>query len=972
MTEKYNFNKIEKKWQKAWESKKIFEVKEDPKKKKYYVLEMFPYPSGNGLHMGHAFNYTIGDIYARFMRMKGYNVLYPMGYDSFGLPAENAAIKSKTHPKIYTDKAISNFISQQKSLGLSYDWTRMFRTSEPDYYKWNQYFFIKLFEKGLVYRKKSSVNFCNKCDTVLANEQVHNGKCWRHEDTEVEIKQLEQWFIRTTKYAEELLKDLDIIDWPERIKIMQRNWIGKSHGSEILFSINGEKWPIFTTRADTIFGVTFMVVSAQHSRLNELVSDKQKKLVDSFLKKIKSTKQEDIDKLDKEGAFTGSFAINPINNEKIPIWIGNFVVADYGSGMVMAVPGHDARDFEFAKKYKIPIKCVVQPLIVKENGEDAVKDNLPFKKRNAVVCVVKHWSEDKYLCLKWKQVNWNGFVIGGIEKDEDMIEAGKREIFEETGYKKVKFIKKLGDIVHSQFYHKLKKENRWALFQGLYFELENGSKEEISDEEKKIHDVVWMKKEEVESFLNVEDMKIIWKRAFNKEEAFTDYGVLINSEGFNDLESDEAKEHIVKALESKKLAKKTIQYKLRDWLVSRQRYWGTPIPMIYCEKCGIIPELEKNLPVKLPEDVKFGKGNPLATNDKFVNVKCAKCNGKAKRETDTMDTFFDSSWYFLRYADSKNSKKPFDSDKVNYWMPVNQYIGGAEHAVMHLIYARFFTKALRDLGYFGINKINEPFPKLFNQGMLHGEDGFVMSKSRGNVVLPEVVSEKYGIDTARLFLMSIASPDKDTQWSSSGIEGSFRFVMKIMSFIPKMKIGKSSYKLESKLNKAIKEISEEIIGFKYNLAIIKIRQLFEFIEGENEISKNDMEKLIKILSPFAPHISEELWEKIGGKGFVSLASWPEVDEKKIDLKLEKEEEVFEKTISDVFNIIKIIKEKQNKEADKIYLYVLPMEIKSYDEKLLTNRIGKEVKVFAVNDKNKYDPEGKSGKVKPGRPGIYIE
>src|SRR3989344_4268780 len=593
---KLNFNKIEKKWQSKWEKEKAFQTKEIKNKNKYYVLEMFPYPSGSGLHMGHAFNYTIGDIYARLKRMQGFNVLYPMGYDSFGLPAENAAIKEKTHPKKYTDKAINNFIKQQKSLGLSYDWTRMLKTSDPEYYKWNQYFFLKFFEKGLVYRKKSSVNFCPKCDTVLANEQVHNGMCWRHKDTPVEIKQLEQWFIKITKYAEELLQEIDKLDWPERIKIMQKNWIGKSEGTEIVFKINEKFWKVFTTRPDTLFGVTFLVISVQHSELMKIVTEEKKKDVEKFLRLLKSTKQEDIDKLAKEGVFTGAYAIHPLTNEKIPVYAGNFVVAEYGSGMVMAVPAHDQRDFEFAKKYKIPIKVVINP----ENYE-----------------------------------------------------------------------------------------------------------------------------------LKAEKMS----------RAFVDKCVLVNSKEFNGARSSNAIDLISDYIEKKKLGKRVVQYKLRDWLISRQRYWGTPIPMIYCDKCGIVPE--NKLPVLLPEKVKFGEGNPLMTNKRFLETKCPKCKGKARRETDTMDTFFDSGWYFLRFCDPHNNKEPFRKDKIKYWMPVDQYIGGAEHACMHLIYARFFTKALRDLGFV---KFGEPFTKLFNQGMLHGNDGAVMSKSKGNVIPPGVVSKKYGID----------------------------------------------------------------------------------------------------------------------------------------------------------------------------------------------------------------------------------
>ena len=811
-----DFKSIEKKWQNKWEKEKVFHVKEN-KKKKMYVLEMFPYPSSSGLHMGHAFNYTIGDIYARYKRMNGFNVLYPMGYDALGLPAENAAIKAQSHPKKFTEEAIKNFIKQQKGLGLSYDWSRMIKTCDPEYYKWNQYFFLKFFENGLVYRKKAPVNFCGKCNTVLANEQVHSGKCWRHQDTDVEIKHLEQWFIKTTKYADELLKDIEMLQWPERIKTMQINWIGKSHGIEINFKINGKNWPVFTTRPDTIFGVTFMVVSAQHPKLNELVTKEQKKEVNEFLKKIKSTSEKDLEELEKEGAFTGSYAINPINGEKVPVYTGNFVIAEYGSGMVMAVPAHDQRDFEFAKKYNIPINVVINP----ENYE-----------------------------------------------------------------------------------------------------------------------------------LKAEKMT----------RAYVDEGVLINSKEFNGINSREVIDEISDYIEKKKLGKRTVNYKLRDWLVSRQRYWGTPIPIIYCDKCGIVPE--KKLPVLLPEKVKFGEGNPLETNKRFLETKCPKCKGKARRETDTMDTFFDSSWYFLRFCDPKNNKEPFSKDKVKYWMPVDQYIGGAEHACMHLIYARFFTKALRDLGFF---KLDEPFTKLFNQGMLHGNDGAVMSKSRGNVVLPEEVSKEYGIDTARLFLVSLASPDKDIIWNDNGIEGSMRFINKLFEYFDKVKIGKSSKRSESKLNKTIKEVSENIENLKYNIAIINIRNLFDNLGGGE--SKETLEKALKILSPFCPHISEELWHKVGNNKLICLEEWPEVDERKIDEKLEEQDRLIEKLIDDINNVVKIINSK-GKEVKKAFVYVLPQEKENYDIKLIKTNL--DVKIFAVNDKNKYDPENKAGKAKPGKPAIYLE
>lgn len=962
----YNFQAIEKKWQKAWEAKKAFNVKENTKKKKYYVLEMFPYPSGSGLHMGHAFNYTIGDVYARFMRMKGFNVLYTMGYDSFGLPAENAAIKAGIHPRKFTEDAIKNFIKQQKALGLSYDWSRTLKTSDPEYYKWNQYLFLKFYEKGLVYKKKSSVNFCKKCDTVLANEQVKNGKCWRHEDTEVEIKQLEQWFIKTTSYADELLSEIPRLKWPDRIKAMQENWIGKSEGAEILFEINGKKWPIFTTRPDTIYGVTFMVMSAQHPRLMELVNEKEKNIVNAFVKKIKSTKQEDMDKLDKEGVFTGSYAINPINNEKVPVYAGNFVVADYGSGMVMAVPGHDARDYEFAKKYKLPIKEVIEPLYINYNGSDAYRPDEHSVERHAAVAIIKNPKTNQYLLLRWKKNDWRGFVIGGIEKGEDSVEAAKREIIEETGYTDFKFIRKMPGFVHSKFYHELKKQNREAHFESVYFELNSDKRKDISDDEDQIHSIHWVDENKVGEFIERDnDMLVIWNK-FISNECYSGPGILVNSENFNDLESDEAKNHIIKYLEEKKLGKSTIQFKLRDWLVSRQRYWGTPIPMVYCEKCGIVPFSEKDLPVKLPEKVKFGKGNPLESDKTWVNVKCPKCKGKARRETDTMDTFFDSSWYYLRYCDNKNKKKPFDKKKADYWMPLDQYIGGAEHAVMHLIYGRFFTKVLRDLKMLSVD---EPFSKLFNQGMLHGEDGYVMSKSRGNVVLPEEISNKYGIDTARLFLMSIASPDKDIQWSDSGIEGSYRFTKRFIENVFSLKMGKSSGKLESKLNKTIKEFSDDIAGFRYNLAIIKIRQLYDFIEQEKEISKKDLESFLKMLSVFTPHICEEVWSKIKGKGFISLSEWPKVDESKINIRFEKEEKAVEELVNDLNSVKRFVNN-----ASSGFIYVIPNEKETYLGSLdeIKKRTNLNIKVFAVNDKDKHDPENKSRKAKPGRPGIYLE
>ena len=843
-----NFKKIEQKWQREWEDKKIFRVDEKGKGKKFYCLEMYPYPSASYLHMGHVRNYTIGDVYARFKRMQGWNVLYPMGYDSFGLPAETAAKKEGIHPKKYAENSIKKIMEYQKSLGNSYDWSRAIASHEPDYYKWNQFFFLKMLEKGLAYRKKTPVNFCEKCESVLANEEAEGGRCWRC-GNEVVQKDLEQWFFKITEYADRLLKDLEKVDWPERIKVMQQNWIGKSYGTEINFliskssdfdddqksdrnkkisDINNKRWSIFTTRADTIFGVTFMVISSQHPRLFELVTEKQKKDVEKFVKRCNNVREEEIENLDKEGVFTGSYAVNPLTNEKIPIYAGNFVVADYGCGMVMAVPCHDQRDFEFAKKYKIGMNLVIQ-------------------------------SDSK-----------NSFTKESKEK--------KQEI----------------------------------------------------------------------------------------KEAYTEDGILVNSNKFSGLDSEKARQEITKYLESKKLGKKAVNYKIRDWMISRQRYWGTPIPIIYCEKCGIVPINEKELPVLLPEKVDFkAAGNPLAANKDFVNVKCPKCGKMGKRETDTMGGFVDSSWYFLRYCDNKNKKQAFDSKKVEYWMPVDQYIGGAEHAVMHLIYARFFTKVLKDLGFV---KFDEPFAKLFNQGILY-KDGAKMSKSKGNVVFQTDISDKYGIDTARLFLMFVSSPDKQMEWSDEGVEGSFRIINKIIRMEKSLK-GKSDEKEDSKVNVMIKKVTEAIDKFEYPRAIVAIIETIDSLSGG--MSRKNYESLLKLISPFCPHIAEELWHKLRNKSFISLEKWPVCDEKKIDEKFEKQEQASEKLVGDILNIIKIIKEKQNKEAEKVFIYVLPKELEFYNKEEVEGKVGKKVEIFSVSDKKKYDPEGKSGKAKPNKPAVYLE
>ena len=814
-----DFNKIASKWQQKWAQEKVFKTDINPKKEKFSVIEFLPYTSGLGIHMGHVRNYSIGDAFARFKRMNGFNILYPMGFDAFGLPAENAAIKEKIHPKEYTENSIKIIKKQMKELGLSYDWDRLVITCYPEYYKWNQYFFLKFYEKGLAYRKKAPVNWCSKCKSVLANEQVVNKKCWRHEDTNVEVKQLEQWFFRITNYADELLRDIKKLDWPERIKLMQENWIGRSEGVIINFKIknSNEIIPVFTTRPDTIFGVTFLVLAPEHPKVLALIKgNKDEKKIKDFINKVVIEERNTrTDEKIKEGIFINKYAVNPLNNEEVPIYIANFALLEYGTGAIMAVPAHDQRDFEFAKKYKIPVKIVIQP------------------------------------------------------KDEKL-DANKIT------------------------------------------------------------------------------------------EAFIGEGILVNSKEFNNLDSNKAIEEIIKYIEKKKYGKRTKQYRLRDWLISRQRYWGTPIPVVYCDKCGMQSLKEKDLPIILPLDIKFGEGNPLETSKKFLEVKCPKCNGKARRETDTMDTFVDSSWYFLRYCDNKNDKKPFDIKKVKYWMPIDQYIGGAEHAVMHLLYARFFIKVLRDMK---ILNIDEPFLKLLNQGTLT-KDGAKMSKSKGNIVSQDEIAPKYGIDAARLFLLFAASPDSDMEWSNTGIEAVNKFLLKLYSLIEK-DFGKTDKYLDNRLNKTVKEVTQDIEDFKFNLAIIKIMDYTNYLKERDTITKESLEVLIKLVSIFTPHIAEEMWEKIGNKDFISISSWPKFDKNKINEDIDKEEKMIDNIRKDIITVLKLV----NIKPSKIYLYCIPKEKEILNKSKISDF---ETIIYAVNDKDIYDPQGKAKKAKLGKPAIFIE
>jgi leucyl-tRNA synthetase len=790
--ERYNPEQVEKKWFERWQQDSaLYAAEPHSTKPKYYVLEMLPYPSG-ALHMGHVRNYAIGDALARYMWMNGYNVLHPMGWDSFGLPAENAAISAKVPPREWTLRNVANMKAQMKRLGFGYDWSREVTTCLPDYYKWNQWFFLKLFERGLAYRKKSRVNWCPKCATVLANEQVVGGCCWRHEDTLVEQRELEQWFLRTTKYADELLRDLDRLPgWPEKVRTMQRNWIGRSEGAQVDFrldSATGETISVFTTRVDTIFGATSVQLAPQHAITQKLAAadpELRKKVDQLIAEQAKARETGDIGNIEKHGVNTGHFAVNPFNGEKVPVWVANYILMDYGTGAIMSVPAHDERDYEFAKKYGIEIPQVIVP--TKDgNGETARR--------------------------------------GGPG----------------------------GPPLH--------------------------------------------------------------------ELPFTTLdGKLINSGEFAGLTCDEAIQKMSAFAEQHGFGKATVTFRLKDWGISRQRYWGTPIPMVYCEKDGVVPVPEKDLPIILPENVEItlAGGSPLQRVPEFMNTTCPKCGGRARRETDTMDTFVDSSWYFYRYTDAHNDRAPFDSKIAGYWFGekgIDQYIGGVEHAILHLIYSRFWTKFMRDIG---LIKNDEPVERLFTQGMVI-KDGAKMSKSLGNVVSPDEMVARFGADAARMYSLFAAPPDRDLDWQETGIEGIQRFLGRVYRFVsrnssvetqvptsPNQTLQATSLPPEAraiqrKLHQTIKRVTDDFQGrWHFNTCIAAIMEFVNELYSQTAVGERasspaiagsllaDLQRnLVLLLAPFAPYLAHELWEMLGEKANLLKAPWP-----KYDPELAKEDEL---------------------------------------------------------------------------------
>lgn len=887
--EKYEPQKFEKKWQSFWEQENLYKAEDNSKKEKFYCLDMFPYPSGEGLHVGHWRGYVLSDVIARYQKLQGKNVLHPMGWDAFGLPAENAAIKNKTHPEIYTKKAIDHFREQLKQTGSMFDWSREINTSDPEYYKWTQWLFLQLYKNGLAYRKNAPVNWCPSCQTVLANEQVVADACERCGTTVIQ-KNLTQWFFKITDFAENLLNDLETLDWPERTKLLQKNWIGRSEGTKIRFEVisNNEKVKtneenlsidVFTTRADTLFGCTYVVLAPEHSLVEKLKPQiKNYDEVAKYIEKAKKKSNLERQALQKEKTgvrLEGVKAINPINNEEVEVWIADYALINYGTGAVMAVPAHDERDFEFAHKFNIPIKEVIIPNLIQSTEPAKYRSEEPVIKGESVIVFIKHPKEEKYLSLDWIKDSWGAkTLLTGTIDDLTPEETLAKEIKEETGYQNFKISKKLG-VIDGLFYHLPKKTNKLVRGHVYLVELKDEEKNEISPEEKSFHKIKWLTVDELKGFLTplTHIYALDWLK--NEPEAFVEDGSLMNSAEFDWLTSKDARQKITQKLKDLGLGDFEVNYRLRDWLISRQRYWGAPIPIIYCDKCGEVAVEEKDLPVELPRDVEFlptGE-SPLKKSESFLNVKCPKCGGNAKRETDTMDTFVCSSWYYLRYTDPKNTKKMADAEKVKYWLPVDTYIGGIEHAILHLLYARFISKVLHKLNIFNYDPKGEPFKKLFNIGMIYLH-GAKMSKSKGNIVSPDELIEKYGTDALRGYELFIGPPELDSEWQVSGISGISRFIDKIWQFFSQEFSENISDNPE--VHRTINTITEEINSFKPNTAISHLMELFNNIKDQ-KISKEDALKINIVLAPFFPHLAEEIHEKNFAKGSIFNETWPKVN-----------------------------------------------------------------------------------------------
>ena len=882
----YDFKKVEKKWQEKWEKEGTFNAKTDYTMPKWYGLIEFPYPSGQGLHVGHPRSYTAIDIIARKKRMQGYNVLYPIGFDAFGLPAENYAIKNHIHPRITTENNINHFREQLKSVGFSFDWSREVNTTDPNYYKWTQWIFIQLYKKGLAYKATMPINFCTGCKVGLANEEVVNGVCERCGSPVVQ-KEKSQWMLKITEYAQRLIDDLDDLDFLEKIKTQQKNWIGRSEGAEVEFKItdSDEKLVVYTTRPDTIFGATYMVIAPEH-KLIEKNKDKITNLdeVEEYKKKAALKSDFERSELNKEKTgveIKGIKAINPLTNEQIPIWISDYVLSTYGTGAIMAVPAHDERDFEFAKKFDLPIKQVVAPKYFdSKNPPIEGKENT---KRHVVANIVKHPTEEKYLVLNYKNIDWKCLVMGGIEEKETVIEAAMRELKEETGYTDIKSAYQINATSFDEFYAAHKDVNRKIIQECVVIELNSLSAEEISEEEKQRYDRVWIEKEKLYDYINIESQKFQIDMYF-EEKAFTNVenGISINSDFLTGLDTETAKAKAIEYVENNKLGVKKVNYKLRDWVFSRQRYWGEPIPMVYCKSCGWNPIKEEELPLVLPdiEDYEPGENgeSPLAKHTEWIKTKCPCCNGDAKRETDTMPQWAGSSWYFLRYTDPHNDKELASKEALDYWTPIDWYNGGMEHTTLHLLYSRFWHKFLYDIG---VVPTKEPYQKRTSHGMILGGNGEKMSKSKGNVINPDDIIEEFGADSFRVYEMFMGPFDQTAPWSMESIRGCSKFLDRVWNLKEIMVEGdKYSDKFEKMMHKAIKKVTTDIEEMKFNTAVATFMTMVNEFYKEKQINKTEYKTFLQLLNPFAPHITEELFKEIGESTEISNTPWPVYDESK--------------------------------------------------------------------------------------------
>ncbi len=888
--EPYNHRQIEKDAQEKWARLNLYSTDlGDTEKESYYLLSEFPYPSGE-LHTGHWYAFALPDIYARYLRMNGKNVLFPMGFDAFGLPAENAAIRNGIDPKEWTYANMDRMRTQFRSMGTSLDWSKEVVTCDPGYYKWTQWLFSKLFEHGLAERKKAAVKWCPKDQTVLANEQVINGHCERC-GTEVEEKILTQWFLTITKYAKRLLDDLEPLPWPKEIKDAQRAWIGESEGAKIFFDLRAASnddagtIEVFTTRPDTIYGATYVVLAPEHPLLDTLLPlvINQKEVEEYRVATSRKTERERSENKEKTGIkLEGLWAMNPANQIEIPIYIADYVLASYGTGAVMAVPAHDERDFEFAQKHKLPIVHVVEPKFVADPiGEAAVRPDEEIIKREAICAIVRNPKDDTYLCISWKDVEMHGLVTGGIEEGEDIIESARREVLEETGYKNLQYVERPPITINTFFYHRLKKQNRWAHFHYVFFDLENEERDPIPDAEAKLHDVVWKKKEELKTFFTVFEGDFIVQILDSKEFVYTAPGILTNSGSFTGSESESAKWDIVAQVAGERVT----NYRIRDWLVSRQRYWGCPIPIVYDPEGNprLIPA--ENLPWLLPTDIDFtslkdtGGKSPLAQS-KELNERVERIFGKGwTPEYDTLDTFVDSSWYFLRYLDALDDTKFSEEKTMKHWLPINRYSGGAEHTTMHLLYSRFFQKALFDLA---LVPTNEPFAERLNRGLILGPDGHKMSKSKGNVINPDEFVEKYGADAMRVYLAFIGPYNEPGQypWNLDGIAAMRRFLDRIAKLSGKLSDDNPNTETIRSLSIATGKVSNDIERFKFNTALSALMILLNTLEKLPSVPRKSYQEFLKLAAPFAPHLTDYLFAVTGGlvsnsEESIHTSTWPQ-------------------------------------------------------------------------------------------------